>query len=176
MLYCPLSPPPPPSLCGRGPDPEGLLKAASRLLQSRRETKPVSCSPFSFSTTSPSSSFPRPVLLLAAGSKTSQDDAGGVHHGGIRCSCSRPTGRGGHVGLLGRPLETSQNSQTGGRFRLPLPFISLAEWLSFFFVSFCLLLSHPSALSSPGAFSVFLFTYDGRRSLIVLLTFMTYHF
>lgn len=38
-------PPPPPPLSGRGPTPEGVLKAASRLLHSQRETKPVSHTP-----------------------------------------------------------------------------------------------------------------------------------
>lgn len=54
-----------------------------------------------------------PTLLL--GASGSQDDAGGVHHGGIWCSCSRPSGWGGYSGLLGCPLQTSPNSKTGGR-------------------------------------------------------------
>lgn len=40
--------PAPPPLSGRGPAPEGLLKAASCLLHSQRETKPVSCTPLLF--------------------------------------------------------------------------------------------------------------------------------
>lgn len=49
------------------------------------------------------------------GASGSQDDAGGVYHGGVRCSRSRPTGRGGRLGVLGCPFQTSPSSQTSGR-------------------------------------------------------------
>lgn len=72
MLYCPsLRPPPPrppPPLSGRSSaPPEGLLKAASCLFDSQRETKPVSCTPLSFRL--PSSSSPPPPPLLLGGSE-----------------------------------------------------------------------------------------------------------
>lgn len=59
---------------------------------------------------------PRPLSSSSPPScRRSQNDAGGVYHGGIRCPRSRPTGGGGHLGALDRPLPTSPNSQTGGR-------------------------------------------------------------
>lgn len=67
---------------------------------------------FSTSTTPP----PRPLSSSSPPScHRSQNDAGGVYHGGVRCPRSRPTRGGGHLGTLGRPLPTSPHSQTGGR-------------------------------------------------------------
>lgn len=97
--------------------------------------------------------FLHPLLLLAAGSKRSQNDAGGVDHGGVWCSCSRPTGGGGHLGLLGCPFQTSSNSQTGGRSVLG---------------SF--------GLTSSLSFCLFCSPFDRRHSQIFPMTFIYFSF
>ena len=84
---------------GQGQAHEGLLRAAGYLLHFHRGAEPVSCTP----------------LIFHLHHSSTQNDAGGVYHGGVRCPRSWPSGGGGHLGMLGRPLPTSPNSQTGGR-------------------------------------------------------------
>lgn len=163
--------PAPRPLSGWGLAQEGFLRAASRLLHSQREAKPVSCTPLLLYCFSSLFFFILSSSLLLWGQR-SQYDAGGVHHGGVRCSCSRPTSRGGHLGLLGRPLQTSQKSQTGGRSVISSLefFLSLTGLISSCSVSFVCCFFPPLMVCPSPALLAFLLTlisyslFVGKRS------------
>lgn len=114
VLYLPLSSLlPPPAVGGarlrRDPCEQPVTSVTFR------EEPDLSAALLSFST----STAPLPPPPLSSSSAPSccraQHDAGGVYHGGVRRPHSGPTRGGGHLGTLGRPLPTPQNSQTGGR-------------------------------------------------------------